>query len=437
MIQNYADALAFIHGRTKFKKIPTLKRMRRFLAELGNPEQGQHYIHVTGTNGKGSTVAMLRSMLLDSGLTVGSFTSPFITRFNERIEYNAQQISDDDLVRLTQRLEPVVAKLDRELPTGGPTEFEIDTALMFCYMAEKKPDVVLLEVGIGGLYDSTNVIIPDVSVITTVGWDHMKYLGNTLGAIATQKAGIIKQDIPVVIGKLSLEAQKVIEQTAAKKSAPLYELDRDFTAHKTNAHGLRAQIQYDGLNIYHGRFQLGLAGDYQVENAAIALTATQLFLQKQGLPVDQLALRQGLANSQWPGRMEVVNDEPLVLLDGAHNLPGMQALVKSIQDDFADRDVYILVAILADKQYDLMLGELASLGNVHLTVTNFAGPGPKRPSADLTQVAAQLPSRYPIQVADSWQAGFQQVASQLSSEDVMIVTGSLYFISEVRHLFDD
>ena len=174
-----------------------------------------------------------------------------------------------------------------------------------------------------------------------------------------------------------------------------------------------------------------------MENAAIALTAAQLFLQKQGLPVDQSALRQGLASSQWPGRMEVVNDEPLVLLDGAHNLPGMQALVKSIQDDFADRDVYILVAILADKQYDLMLGELASLGNVHLTVTNFAGPGPKRPSADLAQVAQQLPSRYPIQVADTWQAGFQQMASQLSSEDVMIVTGSLYFISEVRHLFDD
>lgn len=437
MIQNYADALAFIHGRTKFKKIPTLKRMRRFLAELGNPEQGLHYIHVTGTNGKGSTVAMLRSMLLDSGLTVGSFTSPFITRFNERIEYNAQQISDDDLVRLAQRLEAVVAKLDRELPTGGPTEFEIDTALMFCYMAEKKPDVVLLEVGIGGLYDSTNVIIPDVSVITTVGWDHMKYLGNTLGAIATQKAGIIKPGVPVVIGKLPAEAQKVIEQTATEKNAPLAELGRDLAVRKTNAHGLRAQIQYDGLNIHHGRFQLGLAGDYQVENAAIALTAAQLFLQGRGLPVDQSALHQGLAASRWPGRMEVVNREPPVMLDGAHNLPGMQALVKSIRDDFADRDVYILVAILADKQYDLMLGELASLGNVHLTVTNFAGPGPKRPSADLTQVAAQLSSRYPIKVADTWQAGFQQVAGQLSSEDVMIVTGSLYFISEVRHLFDD
>lgn len=437
MIQNYADALAFIHGRTKFKKIPTLKRMRRFLAELGNPQEGLHYIHVTGTNGKGSTVAMLRSMLLDCGLTVGSFTSPFITRFNERIEYNAVQISDDDLVRLTQRLEPVVAKLDQELSTGGPTEFEIDTALMFCYMAEKQPDVVLLEVGIGGLYDSTNVIIPDVSVITTVGWDHMKYLGNTLAAIATQKAGIIKPAVPVVIGQLPASAREVVSQTAEKLAAPLYELGRDFTAHKLNGHGLRAQLQYDGLGIHHGHFQLGLAGDYQVENAAIALTTAQIFLTARGLPLDQAALRQGLAASRWPGRMEVVNTEPLVLLDGAHNLPGMQALVKSIRDDFADRDVYILVAILADKQYDLMLGELASLGNVHLTVTNFAGPGPTRPSADLATVAQQVTSRYPIQVAANWQTGFQQIASQLSAEDVMIVTGSLYFISDVRHLFDD
>lgn len=437
MIKTYEDALNFIHGRTKFKKIPTLKRMRRFLQELGNPQEGQHYIHVTGTNGKGSTVAMLRSMLLESGLNVGSFTSPFITRFNERIEYNAQQIPDADLIRLAQRLEPVVAKLDAELPSGGPTEFEIDTALMFCYMAEKHPDVVLLEVGIGGLYDSTNVIVPDVSVITTVGWDHMKYLGNTLAAIASQKAGIIKQGVPVVIGKLPESARQVVAETASAKQSQLYELGRDYQGTKLNGHGLYAKLQYDGLGIHHGTFQLSLAGDYQVDNAAIALTAAQLFLATYHLPLDQNALRRGLAASRWPGRMEVVSDEPLVLLDGAHNLPGMQALVKSIKDDLADRDVYILVAILADKQYDLMLGELASLGNVHLTVTNFAGPGPKRPSADLGAVAAQIPSRYPIQVADNWQTGFTQLARQLGSDDAMIVTGSLYFISDVRHFFED
>lgn len=437
MISTYEEALNFIHGRTKFKKIPTLKRMRRFLAELGNPQDGLRYIHVTGTNGKGSAVAMMRSMLLASGLDVGSFTSPFITRFNERIEYNAKQISDEDLVRLTNRVAKVVAKLDQELPEGGPTEFEIDTAIMFCYMAEKKPDVVLLEVGIGGLFDSTNVIIPAVSVITTVGWDHMKYLGNTLAEIAQQKAGIIKDGKPVVIGNLPESAERIVRSTAAKLNSTVYALGDDFKISKEKSHHFYAEIKYQGPGLPNFCCQLGLGGDYQVENAGVALMATQQFLNSLHLPVDRTALKKGLASTCWPGRLEVVNDSPLVLLDGAHNLPGVQALVKTIKDDFSDRDVYLLVAILADKQYDLMLGELASLGNVHITVTYFAGLGPKRPSADLATVAKEVPARYPIQVNEQWQLAFQEIASQLSSEDVMIVTGSLYFISEVRHLFSD
>lgn len=437
MISTYEEALNFIHGRTKFKKIPTLKRMRRFLAELGNPQDGLRYIHVTGTNGKGSTVAMMRSMLLASGLDVGSFTSPFITRFNERIEYNAKQISDEDLVRLTNRVAKVVAKLDQELPEGGPTEFEIDTAIMFCYMAEKKPDVVLLEVGIGGLFDSTNVIIPAVSVITTVGWDHMKYLGNTLAKIAQQKAGIIKDGKPVVIGNLPESAEQVVRTTAAKLNSTVYALGDNFNISKEKSHHFYAEIKYQSPGLPNFRCRLGLGGDYQVENAGVALTAVQLFLDSLQLPVDRTALSKGLASTRWPGRLEVVNDSPLVLLDGAHNLPGVQALVKTIKDDFSDRDVYMLVAILADKQYDLMIGELASLGNVHITVTHFAGPGPKRPSADLATVAKEVPAHYPILVNEQWQLAFQEIAGQLSSEDVMIVTGSLYFISEVRHLFSD
>lgn len=432
MIKSYADALNFIHGRTQFKKIPTLDRMRLFLERLGNPQEGLKYVHITGTNGKGSTVAMMRKMLIEAGLNVGSFTSPFITRFNERIEYDAEQISDEDLTRLAQKVEPVVHQLDQELPTGGPTEFEIDTAIMFCYFAEKKPDLVLLEVGIGGLYDSTNVIVPEVSVITTVGWDHMKYLGNTLGKIAHQKAGIIKNDVPVVIGKLPESAREVIISEAAEKNSQVIELGVDFSARKVNQHAVKPEIDYQGNILHHFRAKLGLAGDYQVENAAIALTATCIALERLGIPLNANDLKKGLEKVQWPGRMEKVIDEPLVLLDGAHNLPGMQALVKTIQDDFSDREVYILVAILADKQYDLMLGELASLGNVHLMVTNFAGPGPKRPSADLTSVISELKTKYPIQIAENWQTGFVQMSRELSSDDVMIVTGSLYFISEVR-----
>ncbi|MCI1974801.1 MAG: bifunctional folylpolyglutamate synthase/dihydrofolate synthase [Limosilactobacillus sp.] len=434
MIESYADALNFIHGRTKFKKIPTLDRMRLFLKRLGNPQDGLKYVHVTGTNGKGSTVAMLRKMLIDSGLNVGSFTSPFITRFNERIELNAEQISDADLTRITQKIEPVVHQLDQELATGGPTEFEIDTAIMFCYFAEKKPDLVILEVGIGGRYDSTNVILPLVSVITTVGWDHMKYLGNTLAKIADQKAGIIKEGVPTVIGQLPDSARDVILKTAMEKHSSIYELGKEFSARKVNQHAVNAEIEYNGGKLHQFHASLSLAGDYQVGNAAIAITTAQLTLTKLGIPINVADLKKGLMTTSWPGRMELVIDEPPVLLDGAHNLPGMQALVKTLRDDFSDREIYILVAILADKQYDLMLGELASLGNVHLMVTNFSGPGPKRPSANLADVISELKTKYPVQIAENWQSGFVKLSQELGSDDVMLVTGSLYFISEIRKI---
>lgn len=432
MIESYAEALNFIHGRTKFKKIPTLDRMKLFLERLGNPQKGLKYVHVTGTNGKGSTVAMLRAVLMETGLNIGSFTSPFITRFNERIALNAKPISDEDLTRFARKVEPVVQQLDQELPTGGPTEFEIDTAIMFCYFAEKQPDLVLLEVGIGGLYDSTNVITPLVSVITTVSWDHMKYLGDTLAKIAHQKAGIIKEKVPVVIGRLSPSAHQVIMEEATEKNAKVYELGKDFSARKINHNVIKAEIIYDGGQLHHFRSNLGLAGDYQVENSAIAITTVQIVLKKLGIPVVAADLKKGLALTQWPGRMETVINEPLVLLDGAHNLPGMQALVKTIHDDFSDREVYVLVAILADKQYELMFGELASLGNVHLMVTNFAGPGPQRPSANLTTTISEFKTKHPIQVAENWQTGFVKLSQELAADDVMIITGSLYFVSEVR-----
>lgn len=434
-IQNYDDALAFIHGRTKFKKIPTLKRMRRFLQELGNPQENLDYLHITGTNGKGSTTAMLRSMLMADGLSVGTFTSPFIVRFNERISLNGQPIPDDELVKTVQKVAPVVDYLDEVLPESGPTEFEIDTAIMFTWFAKMRPDVVILEVGIGGLFDSTNVIVPKVSGIVSVGYDHMHVLGDTLGEIAAQKAGIIKPKVPVVIGRLPKAARQVIIEAAQDKQAPLYENGHQFTAKKLNDHQLKNEIEYDGLMIHRQRFQLGLLGEYQVDNAAVAITMAQLYLKQQGLPIDIRSFRQGLADTRWPGRLEVVNDSPLVVLDGAHNLPGMQALTTTIKDDFKNMEIYVLVAILADKQYQLMLGEIASLPNVHLMLTNFAGPGPKRPSADLKKAAQDIETRWPIKTAASWQEGLLKISKEASADDAILITGSLYFISEVRSFF--
>lgn len=437
-IQNYEDALAFIHGRPRFKKKPTLDRMRDFLARLGNPHRSQRYIHVTGTNGKGSVVAMTRRMLMEQGMTVGTFTSPFITRFNERITVNGQPITDKELVKYVQRIAPLVEQMDQRYEDGGPTEFEIVTAIMFCYFADQAPDVVILEVGIGGRYDSTNIITdPVATAIVTVGYDHMKYLGDTLAEIAEQKAGIIKESSPVVIGKLDPVARQVITTVAEQNHSKLYAVGRDYHVVKTGQRSIYPAIQYDGLALHHQRYQLSLAGEYQVENAGVAITLLQLFMQAQGVSLDHSALRQALNDTHWPGRMELVNEEPLVILDGAHNLPGIQALAQTIRDDFKEQEVYLLVAILADKQSDLMLGELASLRNVHITVTNFAGPYPGRESADLSEVIKTLPSHHPIKVVDNWQRAFAKIAQNVSAEDVILVTGSLYFISDVRHLLLD
>lgn len=431
-IKTYDDALNFIHGRFKARKIPTLARMRELLKRLDNPQDGQSYIHVTGTNGKGSTVTMIRAMLMASGYQVGTFTSPFITRFNERIALNGQPISDRDLVIYTRQVATVVDQMDAEGQT--PTEFEINTAIMFLYFADRKPDVVILEVGIGGLYDSTNVIEkPDVAVIVTVGYDHMQFLGDSLTEIATIKAGIIKKHSPVVVGQLPAEAKQVIVSTAKKKQSPLFQLGQEFHAQAKNSHQLAQKIEYQGLSLAKTVFQLGLAGDYQVQNAGVAITTVQLWLQKHQGYLDPSNIAEGLLNAHWPGRMEIVNREPLMILDGAHNLPGIQALVQTIEHELADREVYLLVAILADKQYELMLGELASLRNVHLVLTQFSPPGPKRPTADLAGLKDLIRTRYPMQVFPEWQLGLAAISQQVSAEDVILITGSLYFISEVRN----
>ncbi|VDG19182.1 bifunctional folylpolyglutamate synthase/dihydrofolate synthase [Lactobacillus sp.] [Lactiplantibacillus mudanjiangensis] len=434
MIQDYDAALAFIHGRTQFKKIPTLSRMQTFLQRLGDPQLKVPGIHVAGTNGKGSTVANLRDLLMADGLTVGTFTSPFIVRFNERISVDGEPISDTALVQLVQKIEPVVAALDAELPTGGPTEFEIITAMMFVYFAEQPIDVAVIEVGLGGLYDSTNVWTPQVSAITTIGYDHMQILGDTLTAIATQKAGIIKSEVPVVVGKLPAEAQAVMETTAEKKQAPLQTLGVDFTTRLLAPQGWGERFDFDSADAHFKGLTTPLLGDYQVDNAAVALQAYLTYHRLQQTPVNARDIRQALAQTNWPGRLEVVNADPLILIDGAHNEPAMTELAATLKARFGQQTVYVILAVLADKQHAQMIQTLAALPNVQLVLTQFAGPG-KRAVTTPTTLEAELPAGQSAPQFDDWQTAFVHVTQQMSSEDVVLLTGSLYFISAVRAYF--
>ena len=421
---NYEEALAFVHGRPRLRKAPTLKRMRQFLTELGNPQTKIQAVHVAGTNGKGSTIAFLTSLLGQEGRQVGTFTSPFITRFNERIAVNGQPISDEAVVHLVTQVRPVVEKMD-QTELGGPLEFEIVTAMMFLYFAQHPVDVVLVEVGIGGLYDSTNVFTPLVSVITNVGWDHMALLGNTLPEIAQQKAGIIKPHVPVVTGVQVPEALTVIKRVANEQHAPLMVLDDDFKLTGDPA-------DFESNDCHVSNIKSGLLGVYQLKNLAVAIQAAVVLSRQRGWKLSADQIRRASLQARWPGRMEIMQQEPLVVLDGAHNLPGVQALKQSLQTYWQDRPIHILAAILDDKLFQPMIDELLTIPNAQLTLTNFQNPLHRQVVQPAELVANEARQ---INYEANWRTALRQLIKQANPRDVVIITGSLYFVSEVRPLF--
>lgn len=421
---NYEEALAFVHGRPRLRKAPTLKRMQQFLTELGNPQTKIQAVHVAGTNGKGSTIAFLTSLLGQEGRQVGTFTSPFITRFNERIAVNGQPISDEAVVHLVTQVRPVVEKMD-QTELGGPLEFEIVTAMMFLYFAQHPVDVVLVEVGIGGLYDSTNVFTPLVSVITNVGWDHMALLGNTLPEIAQQKVGIIKPHVPVVTGVQAPEALTVIKRVANEQHAPLMILDDDFKLTGDPA-------DFESNDCHVSNIKSGLLGVYQLKNLAVAIQAAVVLSRQRGWKLSADQIRRASLQARWPGRMEIMQQEPLVVLDGAHNLPGVQALKQSLQTYWQDRTIHILAAILDDKLFQPMIDELLTIPNAQLTLTNFQNPLHRQVVQPGELVANEARQ---INYEANWRTALRQLIKQVNPRDVVIITGSLYFVSEVRPLF--
>ncbi|MBW1605809.1 folylpolyglutamate synthase/dihydrofolate synthase family protein [Lactobacillus sp. Sy-1] len=435
-MRDYQEALAYIHGRVKSHKDATMQRMQLLMTKLGHPERQINAIHVAGTNGKGSVVAFLRNMLQAAGLTVGTFTSPFLVRFNERISVNGIPISDAEIVRLVNLVAPIVAEIDAAMPNEGPTEFEVLTAMMFAYFAEGHADVVIVEVGIGGDNDSTNVVIPQLSVITTIGYDHMQFLGNTLESIAGHKAGIIKPNTPVVIGRIEDGPRAVIEQRAEQESAPLSALTIDFNVQAKPIAGWHEQFQFSDVDGQIKDVKLNMMGDFQIDNAAVAIEAFKQFMDQRRIPFDNAVIKQGLLSTQWAGRFEKLNDQPLVIIDGAHNMPAIKEIEKNIKNYFSDREIYIILAILADKQYLPMIEVLAQLNNVHLILTEFKGPI-KRAAADLSATANSVASANQIEFIDNWKEAIVSVSNQMTQDDVLLITGSLYFISDVRALFMD
>lgn len=426
-IHSAKEAIAWIHSRLKFGARPGLLRVKELLRRLDHPEKGQNFIHIAGTNGKGSTTAFLAEMLKKSGLNVGTFTSPYIVKFNERIQINGNFISDEKLLFLVQKVKPLVDEMDQEETFSGITEFEINTVLGFLYFKDQV-DVAIIEVGLGGLLDSTNVLTPRLSGITTIGLDHMKILGNTLAEIAYQKAGIIKENIPVVVGNVAKNPLEVIQKVANEKNSSLSLYKRDYQGIFLKDLPTGELFSYEDEQVSLPHLEISLIGRHQVENAAMAVRLFLEYCHITQWPFKESDIKYGLKHTFWPARMELLNQEPLIFLDGAHNDHAVKRLVDNMKM-FKGREIFILYSALKRKDITEMLADLKKIPHSHLVVTTFDYP------ETLTKEDLASLKEQGYEIAEHWEEGLGKIIQQMDEEDILVITGSLYFSSLVRPFF--
>ena len=403
-----------------------LERMVELLALRGNPHLKLKVIHIGGTNGKGSTIAFLKNMLVKLGLRVGVFSSPYLIHYTDQISINGESIPEVKLEALMADYESLLVG-EKSAVLKGATEFEIITALAYDYFAAEKVDVAIMEVGMGGLLDSTNVCQPILTGITTIGLDHVALLGDTVEAIAEQKAGIIKQGIPLVTGRIAPEALAVIDRIAEGKDAPRIAYGTDYQVGHQESVVTGEVFDYTSP-VRQGRFQSGLLGLHQIENAGMAIALLDTFCQEDGraLPANTL-VAQALEETRWPGRLEVLSGEPMMILDGAHNPHAIKALVATLQERFADYHKEILFTCIKTKALDDMLDLLETVPNSQLTLTHFDDSRATDEKV-MQEVAASRKLNY-----QNWQEFLEQkLKEDEEKQTVRIVTGSLYFLSQVR-----
>ncbi|HEV6304425.1 TPA: bifunctional folylpolyglutamate synthase/dihydrofolate synthase [Streptococcus pneumoniae] len=404
-----------------------LERMVELLALRGNPHLKLKVLHIGGTNGKGSTIAFLKKMLEKLGLRVGVFNSPYLIHYTDQISINGESISEARLEALMADYQSLMGG-EAVANLQGTTEFEIITALAYDYFASEQVDVAIMEVGMGGLLDSTNVCQPILTGITTIGLDHVALLGDTLESIAEQKAGIIKQGMPLVTGRIAPEALTVIDRIAEEKDAPRLAYGTDYKVRHQESVVTGEVFDYTSA-VRQGRFQTSLLGLYQIENAGMAIALLDTFCQEDGRELaSNDFLGQALEETSWPGRLEIVSRDPLMILDGAHNPHAIKALLVTLQERFADYHKEILFTCIKTKALEDMLDLLGAMPDTELTLTHFADSRATDESV-LKEAAKSRNLSY-----QDWHDFLEQNVTDKKEEKqtVRIVTGSLYFLSQVR-----
>lgn len=424
----YSEALSYINDKDKFGSRLGLSSIGKLLELLHNPHIGLKYLHVAGTNGKGSTSSYLAHMLQEAGYKVGLYTSPFLERFNERIQINGLDIPDDTLGRITSLVKDAADKMVEE-GLEHPTTFEILTAIAFVYYKEEETDYVVLEVGLGGRFDSTNVIEKSlISIITTLDYDHIAELGDTLGKIAYQKAGIIKENGIVVSYPQDEEAAVVIKEVVAEKQAELFFSPNDnILIKEENEYG--SIFDYTFGESKFNDLKISMLGEYQVYNAALALTSLLVLRDKGLLKISDEDLKAGLSKTKWKGRLEVLKRNPTFLIDGAHNVQGINQLAKALEL-FSYEKLILGIGILKDKDVDHMIQKLAPMADI-VVVTEVKMPR----KLEAEKLALEI-KKYNnnVYVEKDVKDAIDKTIKLASEKDIIVFGGSLYLIGEVRTL---
>lgn len=415
---DYREALEYIDGARWFGAEPSLRRISELMGLLGDPQNGLKYLHIAGTNGKGSCAAMLASVMKAAGYRTGSFTSPYLFRFNERIQINGKNIEDDALADIVSQ---VRAKADSM--AEHPTEFELMTAAALLYFAAERCDVVVLETGLGGRFDATNVIAaPECSVIMNIGLDHTAILGDTVEKIAFEKAGIIKRDCPCVLYQQGEGVTRVIESRCRELDAPLR--IADFSKLVPEFDSLMGQSFTYGKDAY----ALPLLGAHQLRNAAVALEVVEV-LRSEGWELEQNAVEHGLYAVSWPARFELCRTEPDFVVDGGHNPQCIDAVADSLRRYYPDKRRVLLMGVLRDKDYVGMAEALSAVADEFVTVT------PASPRALDAAELAELLEKYgkPVTACGSVQEAVSEAALRSGGDGMVCAVGSLYLAGEIRY----
>jgi dihydrofolate synthase/folylpolyglutamate synthase len=418
--RKYKDSLDYLYGLERHGIVFGLANIRNILKPLGNPHEKLKVIHIGGTNGKGSTAAMVQSILSRSGYRVGLYTSPHLLSFTERIRIDDREITEAEVVRLTERIREAVG--ESRIPETF-TFFDFTTAMAMLYFVEARVDLAILEVGLGGRLDSTNVVDPLLSVITNISMDHRDYLGGTLEAVAREKAGIIKEGRVLVTAAAQPRVVDLFRHICLEKKAPLYRVGRDFRGRRTG----RRRFHYQGLRLNLPNLELKLAGRHQIVNATTALGAIETF-GGNGYRIRDEAISEGLRGVQWWGRLEVVRDSPVVLLDGAHNPAAVKSLKEAIAEEFPYERLLVALGIMNDKDYRRIISILVPLADM----TILCKPRCERaaPPQVLLDEVKRIKRKGEI-VEDVGEA-VQHLLSMASERDLICITGSFYTIGEAK-----